>query len=114
MEFEIYSKENTYEKGKLEKITSTVLISNMTTKIIKLDDMADMTDFLEQFENETLVKPTASLLQEEINQTLHHLEESITCIQSCLEKPKTKRVNLNEINRKIDLILEILKQNTTS
>ena len=96
----------------------------MTAKRIKLDDitMASvvdprvnvMTDFLEQFENETLVKPTASLLQEEINQTLHHLEESITCIQSCLEQPKTKRVNLKEINRKIDLILEILKQNTTS
>ena len=94
----------------------------MTAKRIKLDnitmasvvDPRVMTDFLEQFENETLVKPTASLIQEEINQTLHNLEESITSIQSCLEKTKTKRVNLQEINCKIDLILEILKQNTTS
>ena len=93
----------------------------MTAKRIKLDnitmasvvDPRAMTDFLGQFENETLVKPTASVIQEEINQTLHQLEESITCIQSCLEKPKTKRVNLKEINRKIDLILEILKQNTS-
>ena len=94
----------------------------MTAKRSKLDgitmasvvDPRAMTDVFGQFENETLVKPTASLIQEEINQTLHQLEESITCIQSCLEKPKTKRVNLNEINRKIDLILEILKQSTTS
>ena len=94
----------------------------MAAKRSKLDgitianvvDPRTMTDFLGQFENETLVKPTASLIQEEINQTLHQLEESITCIQSCLEKTKTKRVNLNEINRKIDLILEILKQSTTS
>ena len=71
-------------------------------------------NFLGQFENEPSVKPTTSLLQEEINQTLHQLKESITYIQSCLEKTKTKRVNLNEINRKIDLILEILKQSTTS
>ena len=88
----------------------------MAVKRSKLDGMTiandpgTMTDFLGQFKNELLVKPTSSLIHEEINQSLHQLEESITCIQSCLEKPKTKRVNLNEINRKIDLILEILKQ----
>ena len=43
-----------------------------------------------------------------ISQTLHHLEKDITCIRSCLEKPKPKRVTLNEINQKVDRILEIL------
>ena len=67
----------------------------------------EMTDFLVQFEKETVV-PAASTSHVDISQTLLHLEEDITCIRSCLEKPKSKRVNLNEINRKVDLILEIL------
>lgn len=53
--------------------------------------------------------------QQTISETLHTLEAGILSIQSCLEKPKAKRANMNEINRKIDLILEILYSwNTTA
>ena len=53
--------------------------------------------------------------QQTISETLHTLEAGIISIQSCLEKPKAKRANMNEINRKIDLILEILYSwNTTA
>ena len=92
----------------------------------------DLVDFLNQFDKETATlnynnngdvvveQPTLITVEQEeasssssssrhdISQTLHHLEEGITSIRTSLEKPKSKRVNLNELNRKIDLILEIL------
>ena len=65
----------------------------MDAKKVKYEEMVDL------FEKED--PPT-------ISETLHHLEKDITCIRSCLEKPKQKRVTLNEINQKVDRILEIL------
>ena len=74
----------------------------------------DLQTLLEQFEEQEnadgAAEQTRSVAdhQQNISETLHTLEEGITSIRSCLEKPKPKRVNLNEINRKIDLILKIL------
>ena len=50
----------------------------------------------------------------EITQTLQILEDGITDIRTSLDKPKGKRVTLKEIDRKVDLILEILNSWNTA
>ena len=93
---------------------------NSTAKRVKYDEAVpnkDMSDLLAQFEKEATAnseeEPT-SIDTKDISQTLHHLEEGITSIRYSLEKPKSKRVSLNEVNRKVDLILEILNSWNTS
>ena len=92
-----------------------------TAKRVKYDEAVpnkDMSDFLAQFEKEATAnseeEPTTTIDTKDISQTLHHLEEGITSIRYSLEKPKSKRVSLNEVNRKVDLILEILNSWNTS
>ena len=71
----------------------------------------EMQDFLDQLPNQQPKIDSYS----DISQTLQNLEEGITDIRASLDKPKEKRVNLKEINRKIDSILQILNSwNTAS
>ena len=78
----------------------------------KKEQEKNLETFLEQFEEQENAgsddNAAATEQTRSVAETLHTLEEGITSIRYCLEKPKPKRVNLNEINRKIDLILEIL------
>lgn len=85
--------------------------------IPKKEMSQDMSDFLVQFEKEAQrgeeIREVQGEETRDINQTLHHLEEGITSIRYCLEKPK-KRVTLNEVNQKVDKILEILNSWNTN
>ena len=98
--------------------------NNQPSSMISTDK--DLQTLLGQFDKEqenggsddtTIAEQTRSVVdhQQTISETLHTLEEGIMSIRSCLEKPKAKKVNMNEINRKVDLILEILNSwNTTA
>ena len=57
---------------------------------------------------------TSSNPATDLTQTLQNLEQGITSIRTSLDKPKEKRVNLREMNRKIDTILEILNSWSTT
>ena len=95
---------------------------NSTAKRVKYDEAVpkkDLSDFLAQFEkeatsNKSEIGEEPTTIDKDISQTLHHLEEGITSIRYCLEKPKSKRITLNEVNRKVDLILEILNSWNTN